>query len=184
MENVKNVKNANEKKEIKTVDETVLKPKSEMTVEDIKKLPVYNIAINSRLNIENGEPRFTNIQITLYLNKLVNLKLAPMYGNTSKSVEPLTEKEFKYFKYKLGVGEKVNCFDYRCPVRFVKGVNKNGNEFYRVDLFLMKDLTKSIWVDKLDVEMLKRSDFDMTVWLTVETDLADNFNADIDELFK
>ena len=96
--------------------------------------------------------------------------------NYSRFNNPLSSDELQYLlsnNYRVINVDNIKSrlrFD-NIPCRLIHGINKNGNEYYRVDVILTKDLIKSIWLTKLNLSTLKNFNFNMNLFEDVETEI-------------
>lgn len=162
-----------------------LKARGDMTLDDIKKLPRYSGYITSRKITDRvlQVSTYKNIELVLVLTETCRLKLSSN-NYYSRNVDYVSEQEFLLLKKILKKGDSVEALaGLPLPCRFIKGVNKNSNEFYRVDVWLATNIpAKSIWLNRTDVELLKKDNFDMSLFQTFETNLEDD-EAETDLLF-
>lgn len=151
----------------KQIENKKFKFTSELTLEDIRKLERRQVTITCKTDKVDTHIEYKNIIMTVYLSDRCILKLQQDYSNKSK-VKPIKDREFAYLKAILKKGDAVNRIMLNAPIRFVKGIDKNDHVYHRVVVFLAEDLVKSIFLNKIDLNMLSMDGFDSSLWEVVE----------------
>ena len=175
MENQKIKKQENQK-------EVVVKKSSELTENEIKSLEKTHVVITTKMTEDKdfGGFKHSNPIIQVKLSQHCTVDLRQDYKSQFNNY-PLTVKEFTLLKLKLNKGDSVNELKLLTPIRFLKGVNKNEKEYHRLDLFLLGNIIKSIYLSSTDLELLKADKKDFN-WELVQTKLNVDFVENFEDL--
>jgi len=176
MENQKIKKEENQKEEIK------IKLSQELSINEIKALEKLPVVITTKMTEDKdfGGFKHSNPIIQVKLSQHCTVDLRQDYKSQFNNY-PLTVKEFILLKSKMQLGDKVNCIKHKFPVRFLKGINKNGKEYYRIDIILPGMIVKSIYLQQVDLDLLNLDPVNYN-WELIPTKLDLDFNEEFEDL--
>lgn len=127
----------NEKKVISEVEE-VVKPMSQLSIDEIKTLPIYD------LKLVRNHNRKINRTSYYYLFNLGGLNIS----------DRLEESEYKLILLKKKVLEEKDELTIKSFVRFVKGKTSTDKDYYMVQIFFVSDVFKSKFLSKSEAILL------------------------------
>lgn len=154
----------NEKKVISEVEE-VVKPMSQLSIDEIKTLPIYD------LRLVRNHNRKTNRTSYYYLFNLGGLNIS----------DRLEESEYKLILLKKKVLEEKDELTIKSFVRFVKGKTSTDKDYYMVQIFFVSDVFKSKFLSKSEAILLneynKMGRLDKKINWLISSVVADDNNV-------
>lgn len=141
MENQKQTQKQNQVQEQKQTEEqkNLFVKRSELTKEEISKLPKYKVSF-----IENSKMKNANFIVELVEGKCL---LNADYKNRT-SIDVNTWNLIKI------LAKQTSSFSRKLPVRFPKGIGKNGKVYHLWELFVTETINYSGFLTKNDLELI------------------------------
>ena len=139
MENQKQTQKQTQIQEQIQKQETLFVKRSELTLEEIKKLPKYKVSF-----VENSKRNNANFIIELVEGKC---QLNADYSNRTT----IDVNTWNLIKLRA---KQTSSFTRNLPVRFPKGIGKNGKEYHLWELFVTNTINFSGFLTKNDLELI------------------------------
>ncbi|MCK9224846.1 MAG: hypothetical protein M0R46_16245 [Candidatus Muirbacterium halophilum] len=172
------------KKEIKDLEKETFVKLSDLTDQDVDKLPLAMVHFKKN-TFKNGN---SSVSMKFVLNDLFDLELNSMQKNSR-----FNETRFKNIILKVDPkllldnrGKVVSEFNLPCKYRFVKGKNTTGQTYYSLELIFKRYVYETIFISRghemENVDMLEKAGYIKPNWFERPDvlDVAETSNFDFD----